>query len=102
MTMYYIYKAIHPDGSRYYGLTAKGINYAKHQHRLSTYNSGGHQSYTGLSIYARKTKTDLNNWDFIELNVVYDRMEAFNLKRAYVESDPNCLNIKYKHSYRRI
>lgn len=102
MTMYCIYKATHPDGSRYYGLTSKGIEYARYQHRLSTYNSGGHTSYTGLSLYAKQTNTPIDKWEFIELHKVYNRQDAFALKRAYVEDDVKCLNIKYKYSYTRI
>ena len=101
MTTYYIYMATHPDGSRYYGLTSKGLKYAKEQHRLSSYNSGGHTSYTGLSLYAYQTKTPVSKWRFTEVYMVYDRALAFKLKRSLVEVDPVCLNIKYKHSYRR-
>ena len=98
MTMYYIYKAIHPDGSVYYGITSKGIDYAKHQHRLSTYNSGGHTSYTGLSLYAKKTNTPIDEWKFELLHKIYDRDEAFQCKRLYVKTHCDCLNIKYKLS----
>ena len=101
MTTYYIYMAKHPDGSRYYGLTSKGLKYAKEQHRLSSYNSGGHTSYTGLSMYAYQTKTPVSKWRFTQIFVVFDRALAFNLKRSCVEADQDCLNIKYKHSYMR-
>ena len=101
MTTYYIYMAKHPDGSRYYGLTSRGLKYAKEQHRLSSYNSGGHTSYTGLSMYAYHTKTPVSKWRFTQIFVVFDRALAFNLKRSCVMADPDCLNIKYKHSYTR-
>ena len=101
MTTYSIYMAKHPDGSRYYGLTSRGLKYAKEQHRLSSYNSGGHTSYTGLSMYAYHTKTPVSKWRFTQIFVVFDRALAFNLKRSCVMADPDCLNIKYKHSYTR-
>ena len=100
-TQYTVFKATHPDGSVFFGLTTKKLKDAITQYRYSFYGSGGHTSNTGLSWYAQKTNTNPIEWDYEEIAIHYDKFTALEIKRSMIMAHPECLNIKY-NNFRRI
>ena len=52
MTTYCIYMATHPDGSRYYGLTTKGLKYAKELYNTGNLNINTEANCTAAEWFA--------------------------------------------------
>lgn len=101
MDNYIIFKATHPDGAFFYGLTSKTLDDAINEYRLSYYGSGGHTSVTALSRYAQATKVNPLDWEYEIIVTLNDIFQAHEFKRQLIKSNPACLNIKLKGERRK-
>ena len=96
MERYLIFKAIHPDGAFFYGLTSKNLDDAINEYRLCYYGSGGHTSVTALSRYAIATKVNPLDWEYETIVEMPDLFNALEFKRSLIRTHPECLNIKLR------